>query len=82
MENEDIENLTLLLAYLTSWDENPKKQYGDKPIMRAWKGYDFDILNSLENKGYITQSRGAKSLHITDKGLNKAKELSVKFFNY
>jgi hypothetical protein len=36
--------LTLLLIYLTSWDE--KELVND--IRRAWKGYDFDTLNKLE----------------------------------
>ena len=41
---EQIKELTLLLLYLTSWTE--KEPYGE--YQRAWKGYDFDILNKLQ----------------------------------
>jgi hypothetical protein len=41
--------LTLLLLYLNSWKE---KGLGE-PVRRAWKGYDFDILNQLEEQDYI-----------------------------
>lgn len=54
MDEKRIENLTLLLIYLTSRDENPKRKYGGKPILRAWRGYDFAVLDSLQEKGFIT----------------------------
>ena len=41
---KQIKELTLLLLYLTSWTE--KEPYGE--FQRAWKGYDFDILNELD----------------------------------
>ena len=46
---EQIEELTLLLLYLTSWTE--KEPYGE--YQRAWKGYDFDILNKLHRNQHI-----------------------------
>lgn len=63
--------LTLLLLYLNSWEE---KGF-ENPVRRAWKGYDFDILNELEEKDYISQSKTAKSVYLTDEGIEKAKEL-------
>ena len=71
----EAEDLTLLLIYLSSWDENPKREYGDKPKLRAWKGYDFDVLDSLKEKGFITFSRRWKSLYLTEKGAERAKEI-------
>lgn len=47
---EQIKELTLLLLYLTSWKE--KDPFGDE-YMRAWKGYDFDILNKLQDEKLI-----------------------------
>lgn len=47
---EKIRELTLLLLYLTSWKE--KDIFGEKCI-RAWKGYDFDVLNELEKERLI-----------------------------
>ena len=64
-------HLTLLLLYLNSWQE---KQF-DPPVRRAWKGYDFDVLNELEEQDYISQSKTAKSVYLTEEGVVKAKEL-------
>jgi len=44
-------------------------------VHRAWKGYDFDTLNALEEKGYISQSKTAKSVYLTEEGVEFAKEL-------
>ncbi len=63
--------LTLLLLYLNSWEEKGL----DNPVRRAWKGYDFNVLNKLEEKDYISQSKTAKSVYLTEGGIDKAKEL-------
>jgi len=74
---EKIKELTLLLLYLTSWTE--KDPFGDE-INRAWKGYDFDILNSLEKEKLIGGSTyKAKSTYLTDRGIDKAKDLMKKY---
>ena len=62
-KQEQISKLTLLLLYLTSWQE---KEYGVTE-QRSWKGYDFDVLNELEEDGLITQSTTAKSIYFTEK---------------
>lgn len=59
-KEEQIARLTLLLLYLTSWEE---KNFED-PAHRAWKGYDFDVLNKLEEEGLISQSKTAKSVYL------------------
>ena len=44
---------------------------------RFWKGYDFDLLNSLHEQGLISQPWGkAKSARLTPEGLEKAKALA------
>jgi len=70
-----VEELTLLLAYLTSWEE------GDAPytVRRAWKGYDFDVLRSLERAGCIDGGRKAKSLTFTEAGVARAEELRSRY---
>ncbi len=72
-ENRDerIENLTLLLLYLNSWEE---KEFVS-PVRRAWKTHNFSTLDELEEKEYITQTRTAKSLYPTPAGIEKAKKL-------
>ena len=62
----------MLLIYLTSWRENVAKGIC---VSRAWKGYDFDILNKLTEKGYIAGSRRAKSVYLTDEGVEMAEKL-------
>lgn len=73
---EQIKELTLLLLYLNSWVE--KEPYGE--FHRSWKGYDFDILNALEDEHLIGGSTyKAKSTYLTEEGLEKAKELMIKY---
>ena len=74
---EKIKELTLLLLYLTSWKE--KDVFGEE-CMRAWKGYDFDILNCLEEENLIGGStHKAKSTYLTENGIDKAKKLMNKY---
>jgi hypothetical protein len=69
-------DMTLSLAYLCSWDE---KAIAGESTYRAWKGYDFDILDKLKEEGLIDFSYKAKSLYITDEGIKKAKEIVARF---
>lgn len=48
---------------------------------RFWKGYDFDMMQSLYDKGYITEPWGrAKSAYLTPEGMEKAKKLAEQMF--
>ncbi|KLU63357.1 hypothetical protein CEB3_c02810 [Peptococcaceae bacterium CEB3] len=76
MSIEDtIEELTLLLLYLTSWEE--KSPFGS--AYRSWKGYPFEMLDQLTTAGYISGSRNAKSVYFTEEGAAKAQELQRKY---
>jgi hypothetical protein len=66
-----LEELTLLCLYLGSWEEPAI----GRTIHRAWKGFRFEVLDALEARGLITQTRRAKSLTLTEEGLQRAKEL-------
>jgi hypothetical protein len=72
-----IEDLTLLLLYLTSWEEQvvPSRP----PIHRAWKGFRFEVLDTLEEKGLLSQSRRAKSVVLTEEGVRKAGALQAEY---
>ena len=72
-----IEELTLLLLYLTSWNE---KGFPD-PVRRSWKGYLWEALDALEEKGFIRQGRRAKSVYLTEEGTKRAEELENRFKN-
>lgn len=79
MEQTDDEelskNLTLALIYLSSW----KEKGFETETYRAWKGYDFSILDNLKEDGLIDFSHKAKSLYLSEEGLEKARELLKKF---
>ncbi len=73
-----IEELTLLLMYLSSWHEKPRS--GIPPVRRCWKGFRFEVIDELEEKGLISQGRrGSKSVYITEEGEKLAEELKEKF---
>jgi hypothetical protein len=74
--DQAVEDLTLLLLYLSSWEE---QVVGDMTVYRAWKGYLFDTLNALEEAGYLDQTRRAKSLTLTGSGIERARALAVQY---
>ena len=69
------QDLTLMLLYLNSWEE----ESGRIRYRRAWKGYDFDDLDLLEDQGYISGSHKAKSVHLHDEGVKAAEELFERY---
>jgi hypothetical protein len=71
-----LEDLTLLVIYLSSWEEEPAP---DLTVRRAWKGYLFEVLDALEEKGYISQTRRAKSLTLTEAGVERAEEIKERY---
>jgi Mn-dependent DtxR family transcriptional regulator len=71
-----LEDLTLLVIYLSSWEE---ELAADLTVRRAWKGYLFEVLNALEEKGYISQTRRAKSLTLTEAGTLRAEEIEERY---
>jgi len=47
---------------------------------KIWKGYPFESMNELQEEGYISGSKRAKSVFLTREGVIKAKEFMIKFF--
>jgi hypothetical protein len=69
-DTEKIDQAILALLYLTLHDEN-----------RAWKSFDWDAMNRLDEKGYIFDPvNKAKSVALTEEGLGEAKRLFKKLF--
>lgn len=66
--------MTLALLYLTSWREGQDAN----SVRRSWKGYDFDVLNSLDEQGLIYGSHRSKSAYFTEEGVEKAQEILAK----
>ena len=73
-DKNKVDECTLALLYLVLHNED---EYG----ARAWKGFDWDTMNRLHDKGFIGNpvSR-AKSVVVTPEGCKRAKELFEEFF--
>ncbi|RLD17069.1 MAG: transposase [Caldiserica bacterium] len=69
-----IYELTLLLIYLTSWEEEILK---DTKTLVNWKNFRFEILDELEKQGLINQGR--KTIYLTEKEISLAKEIKKKY---
>lgn len=70
-QEETLKDLTPILLYLSSWEEN---EFGLK-YRRAWKSYDFDVINELPDEDSIIDGKRSKSVAISEKGIIKALEL-------
>lgn len=64
-------DMTLMLLYLLSWEEGKDGM----SYRRTWKGYDFGLLNELEEEGLIYGSHKAKSVAIDASGIAEAQKL-------
>ena len=75
-EEKEIVCLTLALMYRTSWIEKVTR-FDGSDIRTAWKGYDFRVLNMLEDLGLIDSGkrRSNKSASFTEKGEEIARRL-------
>ena len=48
---------------------------------RTWKGFDWEVLNRLHEKGFITDPKSkAKSVVFTEEGLQESQRLFTKSF--
>jgi len=61
--DKTIKELTLLMIYLTSWQEDTDLT----KVQRSWKGYSFGALDELNEEGYIDGSKYAKSVYLRRK---------------
>jgi hypothetical protein len=49
---------------------------------RVWKRIDFGVMDSLHEKGYITDPKGkAESVYLTEEGMRLARELAARYFS-
>jgi Domain of unknown function (DUF6429) len=74
-DEDKVDECTLALLYLVTHD----RQEGCGA--RAWKGFDWDTMNRLHEKGLISNPISkAKSVVVSGEGFKKAKELFKKHF--
>lgn len=77
---EAVRELTLILLYLSRFTQGEK--FGEATDFYAWKGYNFDVLNELDDEDYIQQGNHpsrSKSVYITESGMELARELLTKY---
>jgi hypothetical protein len=74
-----IEELTLLLVYLTSWEENVGTKKKQIKVLHSWKGYPFEVINTLVEKDDLRGSFHAKSVMLTEQGVKRAERLKKKY---
>ena len=75
-----MEELTMMLLYLSRFTE--RDRFSDENDLYAWKGYNFDVLNKLDDEDYIRQGSHpsrTKSVYITEEGIKRDKELMEKY---
>ncbi len=74
-DEDKIDEYTLALLYLVTHE----RQEGLGA--RAWKGFDWDTMNRLHEKGYISNPIGkAKSVGMSEEGFQKGKGLFERHF--
>jgi hypothetical protein len=70
LDDDKVDDAVLALLLLGLHDE-----------YRAWKGFDWDSMNRLHEKGFISDPRGkAKSVVFTDAGRQRAEQLLEELF--
>lgn len=73
-DKDKVDDTVLALLHLTMWDDGGET--------RAWKGYDWTVMDRLFQKGYIGNPKGkAKSVAVTDEGRRRAEQLFRKLFS-
>lgn len=72
-----MKELTIVLMYLSRFNEDSRFS---SSMNMSWKGYDFRIINELDDEDYIRQgSYRSKSVAITDEGIKLARDLLNKY---
>ena len=72
-DKDKVDEVVLALLFLNFCED----QYGT----RAWKTFDWDTMDRLHEKGFISNPKSkAKSVVMTEEGKKIAEELFTKYF--
>lgn len=72
-DQEKVDDMVLALLYLGMFRE--------RSVRRAWKSFDWDALDRLHEKGYISNPKSAaKSVVVNDSGAKLAESLFKQHF--
>ena len=74
INEEKIDEVVMALLYLNF--------HGDHGAVRAWKSFDWDAMDRLHKKGFISDPKSkAKSVLVTEEGQEVAEKLFEKYFS-
>jgi hypothetical protein len=74
-DKDKVDDYTLALLYLVAHERY------EGSGARAWKGFDWDTMARLHEKGYISNPAGkAKSVVMSEEGFLRAKDLFERYF--
>ena len=69
-DKDKVDEMVLALLWLTQWGDG-----------RAWKGHDWEAMDRLHAKGYISDPKSvAKSVVLSEEGMGLARELFERHF--
>ena len=72
-DKDKVDEMILAILYLTT--------FKDGFVFRAWKGLDWDSLDRLHEKGYISNPKSkGKSVTLSEEGAKLSEELFKKHF--
>jgi len=72
-DREKVDEIVLALLALT--------MFKDKDRVRAWKGHDWEAMDRLHTKGYISDPKSqAKSVVMSEEGERLAQKLFAQHF--
>ena len=72
-DKDKVDTMTLALIFLVT----TKDKYG----YRAWKGFDWNTMDRLYEKGHISNPKGkAKSIALTEDGAKLSAQLFKEYF--
>ena len=73
-DRDKVDEMVLALLWLAAFDED---EFG----ARAWKSHDWDALDRLHAKGYISDPKSkAKSVVLSEEGIERARALFERYF--
>jgi hypothetical protein len=72
-DKDKVDDMVLALLYLTTFE--------DRPGLRAWKGHDWEGLDRLHERGFISGPKSkTKSVIVTEAGAKRSSELFKSYF--
>jgi hypothetical protein len=67
-----IQDLTLMLMYVSSWEEPPGG------ARKAWKGFSYEAMDALLQEELIASKKADKAVTLTTDGVAEARKLLKK----